>query len=462
MKNFKKIFFIAGIGLMLYSLNYSSSNAAIIRVASTSYSDVNAAVLSANTCDTVIVPAGASTWSSGLTITKAITLQGAGVGSTVITGSNGITIISITPSDYSDVTNLYRVTGFTFDLDNSSVGMKIGTYYKDFTTNAPSLPKVRVDHNKFQDSNVFSKQAIWNYCTMTGVVDNNTITDVYYPIRNDPSLAQTRSQHWYQYIFPNWDVGKDYTIIYEDNTFSGMYDGGSQFILADAQYAGRYVFRYNNILSSYPGQSVFDMHGYGNTDMYSSFGAEIYGNNITAPAGTLASMRGGKTMVFLNKTSTSYIGVNAYADGCPSDYINQQLAHDSYFWGNSSTLITRSLLSNIVAKTVAYCNNLSDIPKAGRDYFTETSSPGITSGTLTNIPGTCAIGQGYWATDQSTSDLTGMVGVNPATPISGTLYKCTSTNTWRAFYTPYTYPHPLRSGVEGTQLPGAPSNLITQ
>jgi len=36
-----------------------------------------------------------------------------------------------------------------------------------------------------------------------------------------------------------------------------------------------------------------------------------------------------------------------------------------------------------------------------------------------------------------------MVGKNPTTPISGTLYKCTATNTWTAYYTPYAYPHPL-------------------
>ena len=30
--------------------------------------------------------------------------------------------------------------------------------------------------------------------------------------------------------------------------------------------------------------------------------------------------------------------------------------------------------------------------------------------------------------------------------IAGTLYKCTSTNKWEPYYTPYTYPHPLRVG----------------
>jgi hypothetical protein len=36
-----------------------------------------------------------------------------------------------------------------------------------------------------------------------------------------------------------------------------------------------------------------------------------------------------------------------------------------------------------------------------------------------------------------------MIGRSPTTPISGALYKCTATNTWTSYYTPYTYPHPL-------------------
>ena len=37
--------------------------------------------------DTITIPAGTFTWSTGITITKAITLQGAGVGSTIIKDS---------------------------------------------------------------------------------------------------------------------------------------------------------------------------------------------------------------------------------------------------------------------------------------------------------------------------------------------------------------------------------------
>jgi hypothetical protein len=65
-------------------------------------------------------------------------------------------------------------------------------------------------------------------------------------------------------------------------------------------------------------------------------------------------------------------------------------------------------------------------------YSQLTSYPTCTAGPGGNTPGV-----GFWATDQNT------------------LYVCNPTNTWTAYYTPYTYPHPL------TQLaPAPPTNLV--
>jgi hypothetical protein len=109
-----------------------------------------------------------------------------------------------------------------------------------------------------------------------------------------------------------------------------------------------------------------------------------------------------------------------------------------------------------------------DHVKADRDYYDAVSASAQTSptspfngstgmgfGSLANRPSTCTTnaseaggGVGYFAIDQGSQ---------------GTLYRCSSTNTWTAHYVPYAYPHPLVSG--GASAPAAllpPSNLTVQ
>ena len=71
----------------------------------------------------------------------------------------------------------------------------------------------------------------------------------------------------------------------------------------------------------------------------------------------------------------------------------------------------------------SYAPNLSIQVQANRDYYD------AASGLAASIPATCTPLAGYWATD------------------TNTLYQCKATNTWTAYYTPYTYPHPLRLRV---------------
>jgi hypothetical protein len=137
--------------------------------------------------------------------------------------------------------------------------------------------------------------------------------------------------------------------------------------------------------------------------------------------------------------------------------------NNSYFWSNRTT--NTDVLQSITILTQV-CNgrqvNQLDLSlwkdnQAWTPGFPLTS--GVAQGILANLPTTCTPGTAYWATSQSTTSLAGMVGVNPITPIAGTLYQCShvaygpngydpeengTANTWVALFTPAPYPHPLQ------------------
>jgi len=197
--------------------------------------------------------------------------------------------------------------------------------------------------------------------------------------------------------------------------------------------------------------------------MPAGFGAEIYGNQVSHGSYAMIfwKQRSGQSLVFLNNaTTTTTPGLTAYtSEACssPVNYTALKVTHNSYWWGSRKNLT--GALFDAQATGGLDANGLIGIPKLGRDIFSDSSTPGVSSGTLANRPATCTVGQGYWATNQSTTSLSGMVGVNPATPIMGTLYRCIATNRWEAYYTPYTYPHPLRNEADSISSPPPPTNL---
>ena len=78
-----------------------------------------------------------------------------------------------------------------------------------------------------------------------------------------------------------------------------------------------------------------------------------------------------------------------------------------------------------------------------REFYNQATSfngtSGMGRGTLASRPATCSPRTAYFATDTST------------------LYQCSSANTWTSYYTPYTYPHPLRGAAPAVTAP--PTNL---
>src|SRR5690348_7012139 len=151
------------------------SHAATIAAGTCSASDVQSAINTAVTGDTVVLPPGACTWgASEVNINgKNITLQGAGMDVTTITSSvaSGHAPINVGHSD--NLGNSSRVTGMTIQVPGSSQAIIIdGDGW-------------RVDHVKCQSLNAGALiDCVWAYGLRTGtffgptgLVDHVTFLD---------------------------------------------------------------------------------------------------------------------------------------------------------------------------------------------------------------------------------------------------------------------------------------------
>ena len=170
----------AVLGSLLAGLLFTASSmaqATIINAASASLTDVRRAMASAAHGDTVIIPAGTAAWTSGLTITKSITIQG----QTTVNSDNGTSndqtilvdnLIHV-PGDqgfFHCTTNAgqsLRITGITFTGEG---GRSNGTYYNGAVRFYGTSNQVRIDHCHF--TNLYHSNYIAAYSTIYGVADH--------------------------------------------------------------------------------------------------------------------------------------------------------------------------------------------------------------------------------------------------------------------------------------------------
>ena len=443
----------------------------VITAASPSLADVRAAINSADPGDTVLVPPGSATWSGSavfgqglLAITKPIRLIGAGIGVTIITSGysaagGGDTkdprnyLISYIPTRANALLDLpFQISGFTFDLDKRCSGIELlgpGAFYSEL--DIPTT-KNRIDHNRFIDAsggfdgwNIFSKGPFY------GCIDNNIFSS------GGINFNGTNNVQWGSSDprVSTFDFGSPYNMYVEDNSFT-VVSGGETLLIYGCD-GGRYCFRYNTITT--PGGAALkplcDMHG--NQDGSGEngvFGAEIYENTITAKEGYIADHRGGKLLCYNNHATVANqswsIHVteehNDYAG--PSPFVSatsqqHQFVTDSYYWGNSRTyqgstgpISTADVISTFNYTSYGIGYGVTPTPDINfwseptlSESFTYNGSRGMGFGPLSNRPSSPTLeGTAWWDT------------------VNRRLYRWRR-GAWELYYTPYTYPHPLRGSA---------------
>ena len=283
--------------LIFSSFLASQSRAAIYQSNGTAASVQSIHNNQAHNGDTITLPAGILYWATQVTINKAITLQGAGVGATVIRDSvQSGQLIQVTLA----AGNLTRITGIEFqDGGRSNRQIDILRVVGSNTNGS----KFRFDHCKWNNLNGASV-----FDTVIGVIDHNAfvIDRSGLPINIYDSYWNGRTLGDGSWAAPT-GFGSSQFLFIEDNTFT--HSDQSQKGITDSYGGGRFVVRHNNIFNG----------------LISNHGTESTGRT-----------RGGRAMEVYNNT---FIGtdLNRFVGGVRSGGV---LFHDnivSGYWGDSAT-----------------------------------------------------------------------------------------------------------------------------
>lgn len=277
---------------ILVFLTCGSLRAATINAASPSRTHVGTAYTAASNGDTINIPAGTAEWDTPLDVAKAVTIQGAGIGQTIMEDSTGSHLFNVTL--VADLPT--RITGIEFVVGSTTTALAVAVVQG---SNADDRT-FRMDNCKFD--NLYG--ACIRINTVKGVFDHNTLLGR--AGRN--TLAHVKGSLWDGQAGGNgaWDnadagFGSDDFFFFEDNTCTGTSEIYYTSLI-DAQAGGRYVFRNNTVVRGY-------VEGHGSEASYerSTHAVEVYRNSFDQGGfmGNVTYFRGGSGLVWSNDISNT-------------------------------------------------------------------------------------------------------------------------------------------------------------
>jgi len=379
----------------------------------------------ANQCldgDTITLPTGTFTWSTTVTISKGITLQGAGSDLTIIGRSGTAPLIQIQnlPSDLP-----VRVTGIRFNAPVGENGDLTTIYVTGTYGGTWGYTQIRIDNCYFYggERNIFFRYRA------SGVVDHCTFQDVVIAteVYGDDDYA------WARAGAPQFGTA-DTTVFFEDNYF--IADSAITYFdtLGDTFTGGRFTWRYNTFdlsaFSAWNFGSLITAHGnqayWAGINDWNRGGimCEFYDNTVHLnQVYRVLWFRGGRNLVANNTFTTTAGGIGAmvsFSEEEPTSagffplrttgWDAEDQVNNTFIWGNTVNGAPQD------PSMISCWDNASSIfIQLGRDYWLEPPS----ENTVTSYP---------QPGPPSLPDYP--VPYNPAV------------TSW----TPYVYPHPLVSG----------------
>jgi len=316
--------FAFGVGVMLSLLCPNKVVADTIMAADGSTAGVQAALDTATSGDTVVIPAGTFSFAGSVTLPAGISLVGAGATVTTLakTGGSAEALVVVECIDQP-----FEIRGISFvgiDDPTSGImdkGVRVLGDCQDF----------RITDCTFEH---FGEAAIYLRGNMRGVIDHSRFVDIYRPAIDNYGYGVVV----YGDGEPSWirplDLGGENAVFVEDSYFEY-----NRHAIA-SNNGSRYVFRYNEIVNNVPTYQAIDAHGFEYGSPRGSRSYEIYNNTVDNAEACWAgvAIRGGDGVIFDNEairgTTNAILLMNGSGSGC---YPCQDQIRELHIWGNTNS-----------------------------------------------------------------------------------------------------------------------------